>query len=77
MDVTVAIREKNRNIGAMVKALAFEIDGPKSVKGSTKEVLETQGNYTFHFASNDKAKEFIASLGRYLPSYLAEVVNKT
>ena len=73
MDIKVAIRDKDRNIGAMVKALAFEIDGSSSVKGSTKEVLETQDHYTFHLSNDEKANKFIVSLGSYLPSDLAKV----
>lgn len=75
MNIKVAIRDKDRNIGAMVKALAFEIDGPNSVKGTSKDHLQAEGSYIFHFSSEQKAKNFVEALGKYLPSYLAEVVS--
>ncbi len=76
MNVKVSIRDKNRYIGAMVKALAFEIDGPKSVKGSSKDILEAEGCYIFHFSNNDKAQRFLKVLSQHLPGYLAEAVSE-
>ena len=57
-DVKVTILNKDRKIGAMVKALSFEVDGPKSVTGTSKEFLEKNGYYIFHFSSQEKALEF-------------------
>lgn len=73
IDVKVTILEKNRKIGAMVKALAFEIAGPKSVVGASKDILEDKGYYTFHFPSEEPAKEFREAVALYLPGLLARV----
>lgn len=76
IDVKVWIHNKDRKIGAMVKALAFEISGPSSVVGASKEHLETHGSYVFHFQSQEKAQEFRDSLAMYLPGLLATVIDK-
>ncbi|MGH8589953.1 MAG: hypothetical protein ACREXX_11675 [Gammaproteobacteria bacterium] len=70
-DLKVTIHGKDRKIGAMVKALAFEVDGPKSVTGASKEFLEKNGFYVFHFSSDSLAKEFSEAISRYLPGLLA------
>ena len=72
-DVKVTIHNKDRKIGAMVKALSFEVDGPKSVKGASKEFLEQNGYYIFHFSSEEKALEFKEAISSYLPGVLATV----
>lgn len=71
LDVKVAIHNRDRKIGAMVKALSFEVDGPKSVSGASKEFLEQNGYYIFHFSSQEKASEFKEALANYLPGVLA------
>ncbi len=70
-DVKVTIHNKDRKIGAMVKALAFEVGGPKSVTGTSKEFLEENGFYIFHFSSQEYAAEFMEALAQYLPGLLA------
>ena len=72
-EVKVTILNKDRKIGAMVKALSFEVDGPKSVTGTSKEFLEKNGYYIFHFSSQEKALEFKEALSSYLPGLLATV----
>ena len=51
IDVKITIRNKDRKIGAMVKALAVEVSGFVAVKGTTKEFLNNHGFYIFHFPS--------------------------
>lgn len=70
-DIKVTIHNRDRKIGAMVKALAFEVEGPKSVTGASKEFLEQNGFYVFHFSSQEYASEFTEALARYLPGLLA------
>ena len=76
IDVKVNIHNKDRKIGAMVKALAFEIAGPSSVVGTSKEYLEAHGYYVFHFPTVKKANEFKESLAMYLPALMASVFDK-
>jgi hypothetical protein len=71
IDVKIVIHANDRKVSAMVKALAFEVDGPKSVGGATKEFLEQHGYLVFHFQSNAKAQEFREALSLYLPGFLA------
>jgi hypothetical protein len=73
IDLHVAIREKDRKVGAMVKALAFEISGPSSVVGASKQFLEDNGYYIFHFPSEKAATEFREAVAHYLPGLLAHV----
>jgi len=70
-DVKVTIHNKDRKIGAMVKALTFEVEGPKSVTGASKEFLEKNGFYIFHFSTQALASEFTDALSQYLPGLLA------
>ncbi len=73
IDLKVTIREKDRKVGAMVKALAFEISGPSSVVGTSKQFLEDNGYYIFHFPSEQSATEFREAVALYLPGLLAHV----
>jgi hypothetical protein len=75
IQVRVEVHGKDRRVGAMVKALAFEIGGPKSVEGAVKEFLEQHGHYVFHFRSSDDAREFQEAVGLYLPGLLARVIS--
>jgi len=71
--VEVTIHNKDRKIGAMVKALSFEVDGPKSVEGASKDFLEANGYLRFHFSTQEKATEFTDAVSTYLPQLLAKV----
>jgi len=71
--VEVAIEDKDRKVGAMVKALAVEVSGFESVTGTTKEFLSANGYYAFNFPTEAKAKEFRAAVRQYLPETLARV----
>jgi hypothetical protein len=75
MKVRVEIKDKERKIGAMVKALAVEVAGFQAIKGTTKEFLKSNGNYDFDFPSLSHAEDFKASVGKYLSIVLAEVVS--
>jgi hypothetical protein len=72
-DVRVNIQKKDRKIGAMVKALAVEVSGFESVKGTTKEFLNEHGYYIFHFPSPAKADEFKDSVMEYIDSRFATI----
>lgn len=71
-DVKITIHANDRKVAAMVKALAFEVGGTKSVVGTSKEFLETHGYLVFHFKSHEKADEFRDALAMYLPGILAQ-----
>ncbi|MEE9912106.1 MAG: hypothetical protein K4571_10320 [Deltaproteobacteria bacterium] len=71
-EVNVSIHEKDRKIGAMVKALAFEIGNKQAVVGASKEFLERNGYYVFHFNTTQKAQEFKDAVANYLPAFLAQ-----
>ena len=70
-EVRVHIENKNRRVGAMVKALAVEISGFQTVKGTTKEFLAERGYYLFSFPTERKADAFRGAVRRYLPGILA------
>ncbi len=65
--VEVTIQDKDRKVGAMVKALAVEVSGFPSVKGATKEYLADNGYYRFQFPDETRAEEFRRAVGHYLP----------
>ncbi|HXC01630.1 MAG TPA: hypothetical protein VNU49_03190 [Opitutaceae bacterium] len=71
--VKVFIGNKDRKVGAMIKALAVEVSGFEAVKGTTKEFLSAHGYYEFHFPSKGKAKEFQEAIEKYVPSGLAHL----
>lgn len=71
-DIKITIHANDRKIAAMVKALAFEVDGPKSVEGTSKEFLDTHGYLVFHFKSHEKADMFREALIMYLPGIFAK-----
>ncbi len=75
IDVKITFYENDRKVSAMVKALAFEVDGPKSVEGASKEFLEKNGHLVFHFRSEEKAQEFRDTVALYLPGLLARVAS--
>jgi hypothetical protein len=73
IDVKINIQNKDRKIGAMVKALAVEVSGFEAVKGTTKEFLNEHGFYIFHFPSHMKAGEFKESVLEYIDSKFATI----
>jgi hypothetical protein len=76
VDVRVVFHANDRKVSAMVKALAFEVDGPKAVEGASKDFLKSHGHLIFHFQTDAKANEFREALGLYLPGFLARVSNE-
>ena len=72
-EVKVYIVGKDRNVGAMVKALAREIAGFTSIRGARKEFLSEHGYYLFNFPSEPRAAEFKEALRKYLPVSLAAI----
>ena len=72
--VKVAITEKDRNVGAMIKALAMGVTGFKAVSGTTGEFLQQNGHYIFHFPHADKAEEFRRIVRKYIPEALAQIL---
>lgn len=73
VNVRVIFHANDQKVSAMVKALAFEVDGPKAVEGASKDFLRSQGYLIFHFRTDDKAREFREALSLYLPGFLARV----
>lgn len=73
--VRVSIHEKDYMLGAMVKALSFEIGGPNSVAGNSRAVLDATGFYIFNFVAEDKAAAFRTALTTYLPRYFAHTID--
>ncbi len=73
VEVKVVIADKDRKVGAMVKALAVEVSGFEAVSGTTKDFLEATGYYVFHFPSEAKADEFRNTVRHYIPSGFARV----
>lgn len=71
IDIKVSIHAKDRKIGAMVKALAFEVANKKAVKGASKEFLKKNGYLFFHFETEKKAQKFIDTVATYLPDLFA------
>jgi hypothetical protein len=71
--VRVFIEERDRKVGAMVKALAVEVVGYTSVTGATKLFLHAHGYYEFGFPSDSSAQAFAEAVRRYLPEQFARV----
>ena len=67
IQVKVIIINRDRKIGAMVKALAVEISGYKAVRGATKEFLKENGFFLFSFPEKEKAESFCDDINCYLP----------
>lgn len=67
MVVTVKIADKDRILGALVKAIACEVAGIKAGKGTAAEVLAAKGAYDFEFASDEQGNEFRKLIHEYLP----------
>lgn len=72
--VKVQIAKGDRKVGAMVKALAVEVSGFESVKGTTKEFLEKNGYYEFSFSNGTRADQFREAVGHYLSESLAKAM---
>ena len=72
-EAKIYIVGKDRNVGAMVKALAREIAGFQPVRGATKEFLAIHGYYLFDFPSTRRATEFKEAVRKYLPASLATI----
>jgi hypothetical protein len=71
--VRVQIEDRDMKVGAMVKALAVEVAGLQSVKGTTNVSLRDHGYYDFTFPSESAAQKFESSVHKYLP-HLASVL---
>lgn len=67
-NVKITIINKDRKIGAMVRALAVETSGFEAVKGTTGKFLNEHGFLIFHFPSHKKAMEFKKSVLKYIDS---------
>jgi hypothetical protein len=73
VEVRVYIANKDRRVGAMVKALAVEIAGFTAVTGTKKEFLHNHGYYEFHFSYDYQAQDFREAVTRYIDRSLAYV----
>lgn len=76
ISVKVFVHEKERMLGAMVKALSFETGGASSVKGVSFSTLSATSHYTFNFDSELKAQQFREAVSKYFPGYLVHVVDE-
>ncbi len=72
--VKVAIQANDRKLGAMVRALAFEVGNTGAVKGSSWTQMLLRGHLEFNFATDQKAEQFRQALTTYLPAKFAHVV---
>lgn len=72
--VKVAIQANDRKLGAMVRALAFDVGNISAVKGSSWTQMLSRGHLEFNFDSDQKAGEFRDALTTYLPAKFAHVV---
>jgi hypothetical protein len=71
--VRVNIGNRDRRVGAMVKALAIEVAGFQAVKGTTKEFLQNHGYSEFEFPDDYQAQGFRETVSKYIKSDLATV----
>jgi len=71
--VKVIVHANDRYIAAMAKSLAWEVGGPKSVSGASKEFLAAHGHLVFTFRTREKADTFVHVLATYLPGILGRV----
>lgn len=74
--VRITIEGKDRMVGAMVKALAVEVSGFRSVTGATMKFLAANGFYEFRFPTESRADKFRDAVRRYLPVQFAHVINE-
>ena len=75
IDVRIEIPSKDSKVGAMVKALSFEVSGPSSVKGATTEFLRQHGHLVFRFPDEERALEFRQSIAQYFPGLVARALS--
>jgi hypothetical protein len=73
--VKVAIQDNDWKLGAMVKALAFEVENTVAVKGATRNQMLMDGHLKFNFTSDSRAAEFREALITYLPAKFAHVID--
>jgi hypothetical protein len=71
--VKIVITNKDRKVGAMVKALAVEVSGFQAVTGTTKEFLSSNGYYQFNFPDSIKASDFKEFVKKYISANLAQI----
>jgi hypothetical protein len=64
--VDVRITDRDRRVGAMVKALAVEVSGFQCVKGTTREFLQNCGYCRFTLPNGHRAQEFRVLVKRCL-----------
>lgn len=65
---------RDRRVGAMVKALAVEVAEFQAVKGTTKEFLRNHGHFEFVFQHDYQAQDFRETVSKHIRSDLAKVV---
>jgi len=74
VEVKIVIPDKDKKVGAMVKALAVEVSGYTAVSGATGQSLMIRGHLSFHFPSQGKADDFRDAVQRYISAQFAQVV---
>ena len=71
--VKVLIEDRNRQVAAMARGLAWAIGAQNAVAGTTNDQLETNGFLEFPFSSHSSAKQFRTDVETYLGRYGAKV----
>lgn len=75
IEVKVEIPSRDGKVGAMVKALSFEVAGTSSVKGAATDYLRRNGHLVFRFRDEERAAEFRRSVAQYFPGLIAYVLS--
>lgn len=75
VDVKVAIQGNDWKLGAMLKALAFEVGNTGAVRETTRNQMLLEGHLKFNFTSDSRAAEFREALMNYLPAKFAHVID--
>lgn len=68
--IKIEILGKDRDVAAMVKALAVSTSGYQAVSGAKNDFLDDYGYLEFNFSSYNRMKEFIGKAEYYLESFI-------
>ena len=71
--VKIVIADKDKNIAAMIKALALEVGSYAVVRGATKDFLQEHGCLYFNFFDEYQADKFRTLVRAYVPSKFAQI----
>jgi hypothetical protein len=71
--VKVLIQDKNLQVAAMARGLAWATGAQNAVAGTSNDQLATNGFLEFPFSSHSSAKQFRKDVEMYLGTYGAKV----